>query len=151
RHRLRFLRSKVSPRRLMVGQVAVSLGVIILGLFSNFWVVFFLIPVAWIYPPISLALKAAKRTRAIEEQIETWLSALSNALKASSSLGEGIASTVPIIPNPISEEIDVLVKEYELGTPLDRALDNFAERIPSQTLGGAVLALKVARKSGGNL
>jgi tight adherence protein B len=49
------------------------------------------------------------------------------------------------------EEVDVVVKEYELGTPLDRALDNFAQRIPSKTLAGTTLALKVARRSGGNL
>ena len=52
---------------------------------------------------------------------------------------------------PMSEEIDLLVKEYELGTPLDRALDNLTTRVSSSTLSGAVLALKVARKTGGNL
>jgi tight adherence protein B len=76
---------------------------------------------------------------------------VANALMASPSLGEAIASTTTLVPSPISEEVDVLVKEYELGTPLDRALDNLAARISSQTLSGTVLALKVARKSGGNL
>ncbi len=51
----------------------------------------------------------------------------------------------------MSEEIDLVVKEYELGTPLDRALDNFTARVASSTLSSAVLALKVARKTGGNL
>jgi tight adherence protein B len=51
----------------------------------------------------------------------------------------------------MSQEVDVVIKEYELGTPLDRALDTFAKRMNSRTLGGCVLALKVARRSGGNL
>jgi len=51
----------------------------------------------------------------------------------------------------MSEEIDLMYKEYELGTALDRALEQFAERIGSKTLSGAVLALQVARNSGGNL
>lgn len=44
-----------------------------------------------------------------------------------------------------------MVKEYELGTALDRALEQFAQRLNSRTLSGAVLALQVARNSGGNL
>jgi tight adherence protein B len=51
----------------------------------------------------------------------------------------------------MSEEVDILVKEYELGTPLDVALDNMATRINSNTLSSTILALKVARRSGGNL
>ncbi|MGC4068891.1 MAG: type II secretion system F family protein [Polyangiaceae bacterium] len=43
------------------------------------------------------------------------------------------------------------MKEYELGTALDRALEQFAKRIASRTLTGAVQALQVARNSGGNL
>ena len=49
------------------------------------------------------------------------------------------------------QELDVLVKEYELGTPLDQALENFGRRIQSKTLAGTITALKIARRSGGNL
>jgi tight adherence protein B len=51
----------------------------------------------------------------------------------------------------MSEEVDLMVKEYELGTSLDRALEQLAARIGSKVLAGAVLALQVARNSGGNL
>ncbi len=96
-------------------------------------------------------MKVAKRAARFEEQIENWLGAISNALKASPSLGEAIASTISLVPAPMSEEVDILVKENELGTALDVALENFANRIPSKTIHATVLALKVARKSGGNL
>jgi len=43
------------------------------------------------------------------------------------------------------------VREYELGTPLDEALQHFADRLPSKTVAGAVLAIKIARRSGGDL
>jgi len=58
---------------------------------------------------------------------------------------------VSLLPAPMSEEVDLMVKEYELGTALDRALEQFAQRFCSRTLSGAVLALQVARNSGGNL
>jgi tight adherence protein B len=92
-----------------------------------------------------------QRISRIDEQIEPWLNAVANALKASPSLGDALSSTVTLVPNPISQELDVLVKEYELGTPLDDALENLRSRINSRTLAGTVTALKIARRSGGNL
>jgi tight adherence protein B len=55
------------------------------------------------------------------------------------------------MPPPISQELDVLVKQCELGAPLDQALDDLASRISSRTLSTTVTALKIARRSGGNL
>jgi tight adherence protein B len=91
------------------------------------------------------------RVSRITTQIEPWLNAISNALEASPSLGEAIESSLPLIQSPMSVEVDILIKETELGTPLDQALSRFAERVPSATLAGAVLALRVARRSGGDL
>jgi tight adherence protein B len=110
-----------------------------------------LLPVVGWAPKVQLERLVATRVTAVEAQIEPWLNALANALKASASLGEAIASSVSLLPAPMSEEIDLLCKEYDLGTSLDRALEQMAERIGSKTLSGAVLALQVARNSGGNL
>lgn len=149
--RLRFIRATTSGRRVVVVQTIIGalalMGAIALGQ----WVPLLAIPIIALVPWLALEQRAVRRVTLVEEQIEPWLNAVANALKASPSLGEAIASTTTLVPTPISEEVDVLVKEYELGTPLDRALDNLAARISSQTLSGTVLALKVARKSGGNL
>jgi tight adherence protein B len=51
----------------------------------------------------------------------------------------------------LSQELDVLAKEYDLGTPLDEALENLSERVGSRTLAATVQVLKIARRSGGNL
>lgn len=110
-----------------------------------------LIAIVAFVPRVYLQRLVAKRVARIEELIEAWLNAIANALKASPSLGEAIASSASLVVSPMSEEIELLVKEYELGTSLDRALAQFAERIDSRTLSGAVLALQVARNSGGNL
>jgi tight adherence protein B len=87
----------------------------------------------------------------VEAQVEPWVNAVANALKASPSLGEAIGSTTTLVPSPMSQELEVLVKEYELGTPLDQALENLSQRINSKVLKGTVTALKIARRSGGNL
>jgi tight adherence protein B len=76
---------------------------------------------------------------------------LANALKATSSVGEAIGSTVALVPRPFSEEIDLLVKELRLGVPLDRALRGMASRINSTVISGALAMIVVARQTGGNL
>ena len=149
--KLRFLRSTTSARAVVGGQVAAAGAAVVTAIVLHDWSSLCLLPIIALGPRVMLERQAARRVARVEEQIEPWVNTVANALKASPSLGEAIASTTTLVPAPMSEEIDVLVKEYELGTPLDRALDALAERIGSQTLSGTVLALKVARKSGGNL
>ena len=148
--RLRYLRWSVRSAHVAIAQGATAMIAAGLAL-STHWTCLAAIPVAVWAPSLYCTRRVAQRTTRIEEQIEPWLNALANALKASPSLRDGLGSCLPLLGAPISEEIDVLIKETDLGTPLDQALDNMALRVRSQTLSGAVLALRVARRSGGNL
>lgn len=148
---LRFLRSETKGRHVMAVQAVFSLFCVALALGLGNGALLLGLPLVFFFPSVHLGRRVAQRITRIDEQIEAWLGAISNSLRASPSLAEAIASTIPLVPAPMSEEVDVLVKENELGTPLDRALDNLSERIGTKTLAATVLALKVARKSGGNL
>jgi tight adherence protein B len=149
--RLRFLRipSRGGLIAALQGTAAAASLSTALFLSQPFLVV--LLPAIAFLPSALLTTRIARRVAALEEQIEPWLNAIANALKASPSLGEAVAASASLVGAPMSQEVDVVIKEYELGTPLDRALDNFASRIGSRTLGGCVLALTIARRSGGNL
>lgn len=149
--RLRFLRLRFPAWRIAFGQLILGLIAIGLAGFQFSALPLLLIPPLLLAPWVQLERLAARRIRALEDLTEPWLNAVANALKASPSLGEAIAASAALLPAPMSQEIDLMVKEYELGTALDRALEQFAERTGSKTLSGAVLALKVARNSGGNL
>jgi len=109
------------------------------------------LPAIVFLPIVFLNQRVALRIAALEAQIEPWLNAIANALKASPSLGEAISASASLVGAPMREEVDVVIKEYELGTPLDRALESFAQRMNSKTLNGCVMALQIARRSGGNL
>jgi tight adherence protein B len=148
--KLRFLRLPPVAARVVAGQLALSVLAIAVAVATQVWLGLVVVPLAAMLPRVLLERRASDRITKVEAQIEPWLVAIANALKASPSLGEAIASSVSVVPAPMSQEVETIVKEYELGTPLDRALDNFSERIPSRTLQGTVLALKVARKSGGD-
>ncbi len=149
--KLRFLRIALSARALILAQGAVVAGALAAALALENALLASLAPLALLLPTLHLQRLLARRATQVEAQIEPWLNAVAGSLRASPSLGEAIASSIALVPAPMAEEVDVLVKEYELGTPLDRALDHLAERVPSKTLAGTTLALKVARRSGGNL
>jgi len=102
-------------------------------------------------PPFLLWKRHIARVAQLERQLDTWLLMLANALKATSSVGEAIASTVALVPKPFSEEVDLLVKEIRLGAPLDRAINALARRVNSTTVSGALAAIVVARQTGGDL
>lgn len=149
--KLRLLRSGIRAEHVIAGQALGFVGTLGFVLLQSQWLALtLLLPIAF-GPRVVLEQRVARRVSLLDEQVESWLNAIANALKASPSLGEAIASSVSLVSSPMSQEVDVLVKEYELGTPLDLALDNLAARVGSNTVSGTVLALKVARKSGGNL
>jgi tight adherence protein B len=102
-------------------------------------------------PRLLLRRARLMRVQALEAGLDTWLLTLSNALRATASLGDALASTVRLVPPPMSEEVDRLVKEHCLGTPLPDALDAMAARIDSSAVRTALLTLKIARNTGGRL
>ena len=102
-------------------------------------------------PPFVLWKRHLARVAQLERQLDTWLLMLANALKATSSVGEAIASTVSLVPKPFSAEVDLLVKEIRLGAPLDRAINALARRVNSTVISGALATIVVARQTGGDL
>lgn len=149
--RFKFLRIRYPAVRLAWFQLASSLVALALALLCDCAIPLLLVPVIALAPKVQIERLVAKRIAALEELTEPWLNAIANALKAGPALGEAIACSASLLPPPMSQEIDLMVKEYELGTSLDRALEQFAERVGSRTLSGAIMALQVARNSGGNL
>lgn len=102
-------------------------------------------------PWFVLQKKSSDRTTKLEEQLDGWLMLMSNALKASPSIGESLKSTANLVQPPFSEEVDLMVKENQLGTPTDRAILNASERIGSPVISGALATLVIARQTGGDL
>ena len=147
----RFLLMPYRGARLARDQVLVCLGALALFAVTRSPVFALLGLVAVAAPPFLLRERHVARVAQLERQLDTWLLMLANALKATSSVREAIASTVTLVPKPFSEEVDLLVKEIRLGAPLDRALNALARRINSTQISGALAMIVVARQTGGDL
>jgi tight adherence protein B len=102
-------------------------------------------------PPRLLERARVRRVERIEAQLDTWMTMLAGSMRATPSLGEALASTVPLTARPLSEEIDLALKEHRLGISLDDALTRVDGRIGSRSFSAAMLTLRVARAAGGDL
>lgn len=146
-----FVSFRYGGRRIARAQliaVVIVLGLLLVTRHAAFAALVLIVVVG---PPAFLWRRRAARVTLLERQLESWLSMLANALKATPSVGEAIASTVALAPNPFGQELDLLVKEIHLGTPLDRAIHAFARRIDSEVISGALATVLVARQTGGDL
>ena len=108
-------------------------------------------PIVAIVPRIWLSDAKAKRQIAIEAQLDTFLLALANALKASPSLGDALGATTMLLRAPIKQELELTMKENQLGMPLDQALLNMASRVGTRAFSGALSTVLIGRQTGGDL
>jgi tight adherence protein B len=148
---LRYLHLHVLPRQLMLAQLGVaSCALVLAAALHTPWPLQLLLP-SLLGPGLWLRRRREARSSRIEQQLDGWLLALSNALKANPSLGDSIAASARLIDAPLAQELSLLLKETRLGMPLDRALRQLAERVRSPIVSAAFATLLVARNTGGNL
>ena len=149
--RARFLLTRYRGSQIARIQVIACCVLLATALVSRapiFWVFAALVAVV---PPVLLAKQHQARVMKLKAQLDTWLLLLANALKATPSIGEAIESTLTLVPAPFREEIDLLIKEVRLGTPVDRAVNHMSRRIDNAAVSGALSTIVVARQTGGDL
>jgi tight adherence protein B len=146
-----FLLYRTSGKRICRVQVtAIGAALVAAFLLQDFFLLL-LVPLVAVTPLAVLQRRRDKRIARLEEQLDGWLMVLSNALKSSPSLGEALATSQTLSRAPISEELDLVIKEIRLGSPTDHALRQMATRVGSRTLWGAVATLLVSRQTGGDV
>ena len=55
------------------------------------------------------------------------------------------------MPAPIAQEFSLVLRENQMGVPLDESLEHLNKRIQSQELNLIITAIDIARETGGNL
>jgi tight adherence protein B len=141
-----------TPGRVIAGA---QLGVIFLLIVLELTVELPFFPV-WIIaasalPILQIDSMRKKRLDQIEKQLDGFLLALANALKAIPSVGAAFNSVIPILQPPMREEVDLAAKEMKVGSTLDQSLLHMAARIGSRQVDSALSAILIGRQVGGNL
>lgn len=133
------------------GQAAGIAALGALGLLADlpFWWAFAVLVA--VGPAVAVERMRRQRVEQIEAQLDGFLLALANALKATPSLGDAFSSVQRLTAAPLGQEIELAVKEMRVGSTLDQAMLFMAGRIGSRQVDSAFSALLIGRQIGGNL
>ena len=92
-----------------------------------------------------------KRGQALVDQLADTLSILATSLRAGYSFLQALDTVSKEIGEPSAGEFQRVVAEIRLGRPIDDAMTAMAQRVGSDDLKWAVIAINVQRQVGGNL
>ena len=93
----------------------------------------------------------ARRINKFVLQLAEFLVLITNSLKSGQTFLQGVDIASKESPNPIGMEFRLLLKETNLGVPVETAFDNMLLRIPSEDLKIVMSAFSIQRNVGGNL
>ena len=115
------------------------------------WLAMLLVPMAALIPYFWILKKRTARFRKFREAFPDALDTFARALRAGSPVAGAIQSVGEETPDPVGQELRKLLAENMLGMPLDQALDNLANRIPTTEVSLFVSALQIHGRTGGRL
>lgn len=117
-----------------------------------FLLVVFLGGVVSIRMPMAV-LDALKKSRGkrVNKQLMDALILLSNSLRSGMDIVQGFELVSRDMLPPISDEFGLVLKNYQLGTPFEKALDGLSDRVESRMLSYIIKAIIIQRQVGGNL
>ncbi len=102
-------------------------------------------------PPIVLDKLKKSRGRKINAQLMDSLILLSNSLRSGMDIVQGFELVSHDMQPPIADEFGLVIKNYQLGTPFEKALEGLDDRVESRMLSYTIKAIIIQRQVGGNL
>ena len=137
---------------LMVRLGAVVLaGIVALLISHNPYLAFAVAGVtAFVHIPV-LKIKRSMRIDRFVTQLAEFLVLITNSLRSGQTFLQGVDIASKDSPNPIGMEFRMLLKETNLGVPVETAFSNMLLRVPSEDLKIVMSAFSIQRNVGGNL
>ena len=112
----------------------------VLGLVIGYWL-----------PRLWLNRRKSKRLKAFNGSLADTITLLANSLRAGSSFLQSVEMVVREAQPPISTEFARVIREVNLGLPLEDALLNLQRRVKSEDLDLMTTAISIQHGVGGNL
>lgn len=132
--------------------IAITAG-LALAFSGSLW--FILAPLGFIMgylaPHQYLVIQRGRRRRAFEAGLPDVLMIIAGSLRAGFSLEQSIAASADQAGSEVSEQMRRAISEVRLGGTLEEALERVANRTGSDDVRWVVTALRIQRRSGGNL
>ena len=113
-----------------------------------------LAPLAFVGFVLHIPILKIKRSMRIDKfvlQLAEFLVLITNSLRSGQTFLQGVDIASKDSPNPIGMEFRMLLKETNLGVPVETAFTNMLMRVPSEDLKIVMSAFSIQRNVGGNL
>jgi len=104
-----------------------------------------------VLPRVALRLLRRRRLVLLEAQLPDALLIVAGGLRAGASLTQALQQLVAESRPPLSQELDLLLREQRLGVALEEALEHLHARVPVASMTLAVSAMRIASETGGHL
>lgn len=104
-----------------------------------------------ILPVYSLRIIGMQRAKQLNKQLPQALAILSNGLRAGFSFPQAMGIVGKEMEAPISDEFLKILRETQLGKPMDEALSNFEMRANDEDASFLVATLQIQMQVGGDL
>lgn len=107
--------------------------------------------IGFLLPGFYVGRRQSARLNAFNSHLADTITLLSNALRSGSSLLQATELVVRESQPPISTEFGRVIREVQLGLPIEHALNNMVRRVKSSDLELMATAITIQYQVGGNL
>ena len=111
----------------------------------------FIAVVCGLFPSLFLDWLKKRRFSLMASQFPEFAALLASSLRAGSSIQVAMTIIAEDVPDPLKQEIKLLLREQKLGLSLDDAILRFSQRSNIEDFSLLCAAIRISRISGGNL
>lgn len=131
--------------------IAISLIFLSVYFLTNFILIVALIVIILSLPYLIIRYIKNKRISLFEKQLPDAIDLMAGSLLAGNSLSGAFSMIGEEYPPPLSKEISMVVREQKLGVSVDQSLQNFAKRMPLNSVVLLVSVIRTSVETGGEL
>lgn len=107
--------------------------------------------VGWKLPKPLINMVYKSRVEKFNLQMVDGLNLMANAMKSGLSVVQAMSIVVEQMPNPMSQEFNLVLSENKVGVSVEEAFDNLAKRVKCEDVEMFVTAVNILKETGGNL
>lgn len=156
--RLDIMFVEINKRRITGAMLMASFGIGAL-VFVAFWpnillgltVGCILTFIGWQLPKRFVDAYYARRSSQFVDQMVDGLVLMSNGLKSGLSIPQAMKLVVDNMPNPLSQEFELMLSQNTLGVSLEEVFNDLAKRIDYSDVQMFVTAVNILKDTGGNI
>jgi tight adherence protein B len=143
---------KVAPSAFLLGVLLLFVSVGLAGKLWLDWTLSLVLAFGVAAAPIVyLAVLRKPRLRLFGEQLPYLLDLLTSAMESGHTLHRAIQLAAEDLPEPIVTEIRLVIEQAEVGASISEALDSMFKRVPEESIGFLVAAVRLQSEVGSSL